>query len=170
MKKLLFFLFLLIPSVVFSQTSICGVDFGSSYSTAETVLENKFGDKDALYSDKTQIVFENKMYAGRLWSRMIFIFQSDGYHQYFNRCILIRECENAKQAKEIRDAIKTQMEDKYFIKDFKDEKTGFIFYWGGTSPTDSYMPGFTIDIIKYKDKGYAARLDYGPYNYVKEEL
>lgn len=170
MKNLVLFLFLLIPSVVFSQTSICGVDFGSSYSTAETVLENKFGDKDALFSDKTQIVFERKMYAGRLWSKMFFMFQSDGYQRYFNRCILIRECDNAKEAKEIRDAIKTQMEEKYFIKDYKDDDTGFVFYLGGTSPTDNNMPGFSIEILKFKDKGYAVRLDYGPYNYVKEEL
>ena len=80
---------MLLPTVLFAQTSICGVDFGASYTTAVRVLENKFGDKEYFLSDKTQIVFDNKMYAGRMWSRLIFMFQSDGYQQFFNRCILI---------------------------------------------------------------------------------
>ena len=169
MKKVLF-LFFLFPTALFAQTSICGVDFGSSYSKAEQILENKFGDKSYILSDKTQIVFKDKMYAGRMWSSLIFMFQSDGYRQYLNRCILVQDCSTAAEAKDVRDAIKNQMEDKYFIMDFTNEKTGFKFYLGGENPTNPKTHGFCIDIIKYDAGGYGARVDYGPYNYVTEEL
>ncbi len=169
MRKVLLLL-LFLPAILHAQTSICGVDFGSSYSKAAQILENKFGDKDYLLSDKTKLVFKDKMYAGRMWARMIFMFQSDGYKQYLNRAILTRECSTASEAKEIRDALKAQMEDKYFIVEGTDEKTGFKYYVGGTDPTDSQRYGFSIDIIKYDSGGYGVRVDYGPYNYVTEEL
>ena len=74
----------------------------------------------------------------------------------------------------IRDAIKEQMDKKYIIIDFTDKETNLIYYLGGESPTDKDMPGFSISIIKYNDdldeKKYGVRVDYGPYNYVKEEL
>lgn len=161
----------LLPMTLFAQTSVCGVDFGESYSSAERILENKFGDKEYFLSDKTQIVFENKMYAGILWSSLMFLFQSDGNKQYLNRVILVQRCKTASEAKKKRDAIKNQMESKYFIADFKDDTTGFIYYMGGQNPTKSDIyPGFVIDILKYSDGTYGARLDYGPYDYVKEEL
>lgn len=169
MKKLLL-LIMMFPAVLFAQTSICGVDFGASYSTAERVLENKFGDKEYFLSDKTKIVFKDKMYAGRMWSSLIFMFQSDGYSQYFNRCVLVKDCSTASDAKATRDAIKDQMADKYFIMDFTDEKSKFKYYLGGQDPTTGQIPGFSIDIITYDSGGYGVRVDYGPYNYVKEEL
>ena len=169
MKKILFIL-LLLPTTLFAQTSICGVDFGASYSTAERILENKFGDKSYLLSDKTSIVFTNKMYAGRLWNKLYFWFQSDGYKSYFSRCILINECKTASEAKSLRDAIKDQMQQKYFILEYTDEKSGFKYYLGGSDPTNDSLPGFSIDILKYDDGSYAVRIDYGPYNYVREEL
>ena len=169
MKKFLFLLMLL-PATLCAQTSICGVKFGTSYSEAESVLENKFGDKVYFLSDKTQIVFEDKMYAGIIWDRMFFCFQSDGYTSYLNRCILVINCKSADEAKKKRDAIKKQMDDKYIILPYTDEKTGFKFYLGGISPTDETKAGFSIDIIKYNNGTYGARLDYSPYNYVIEEL
>lgn len=169
MKKLLLFL-LLLPTSLYAQTSICGVDFGTSYSTAERILENKFGDKDILWSDKTQLVFRDKMYAGRLWSYLYFIFQSDGVSSYLNRCILVIRCKTLAEAKEYRDAIKQQMDAKYPIADFINEKTKLKYYLGGTDPTNYNRVGFCIDIIKLDNGEYSARLDYGPYNYVKEEL
>ena len=169
-KTLLSFLLCMLAVVGNAQTSICGVDFGASYSTAERILENKFGDKEYFLSDKTRIVFNDKIYAGRMWTRMQFLFQSDGYQQYFNRCILVKDCKTLTEAKEVRDAIKKQMEEKYFIMDFTNETTKLKFYLGGMSPVDSSMYGFCIDIIKYDSGEYAARLDYGPYDYVKEEL
>lgn len=174
MKKLLLFIFLLTTSVTFAQTSICGVNFGSSYSAAERILENKFGDKSVLISDKTSIGFMKKMYAGRIWDMLLFNFQSDGHQSYLNRCTLVYNCDDLKEAMHIRDAIKEQMDKKYIIIDFTDKETNLIYYLGGESPTDKDMPGFSISIIKYNDdldeKKYGVRVDYGPYNYVKEEL
>ena len=171
MKKVLLLL-LFLPTILSAQTSICGIDFGSSYSKAEQVLESKFGDKEYLLSDKTKIIFSNKMYAGRMWSRLIFMFQSDGYNQYLNRAILVEECSTASEAKEIRDAIKAQMEEKYFIVGFTDEKSGFKYYLGGESPTNVEKYGFSIEIIKYEygTVDYGVGINYGPYNYVTEEL
>lgn len=169
MKRIITILLLMLPVSLYAQTSICGVDFGASYSTAERILENKFGYKHFL-SDRTQIIFENKMYAGITWDRLMFLFQSDGTISYLNRAVLVRKSKTAAEAKENRDALKRQMEGKYFIMDFTDEKSGFKYYMGGSNPTNPSYPGFTIDIIKYSNGTYGTRLDYGPYDYVKEEL
>lgn len=173
MRKVVLLL-LLLPTAIFAQKSICGVDFGSSYSDAERILENKFGDKSYLYSDKTTIAFMDKTYAGIYWSTLWFMFQSNGYQSYLNRCILVIDCKTAEEAREKRDKIYSQMCDKYFIKDIIDEKTGFKVFFGGENPTNPEKHGFCIDIIKYGNSNlpykYGVRLDYGPYNYVVEEL
>lgn len=150
-------------------TKICGVEFGDSYNNAERILENKFGEKDYLLSDRTQIVFKNKLYAGIYWNYLGFEFQSDGNKSYFNRCILVQECKTAAEAIKKRDAIKEKMEDKYDIEKRKDED-GFLSYRGGMNPTNPFLSGFVIGIIKLENGDFCSALMYGPYNYVEEEL
>ena len=93
MKKILLLLLLfLAPGLAFAQydsleadsvageldytTSICGVDFGTDFETAKTILENKFG-RESAYAENYELRFRNKSYAGVFFDELIFGFQSD---------------------------------------------------------------------------------------------
>lgn len=150
---------------------ICGIPFGSSYETAEKVLENKYGTSSYL-SDKTKIHYKNVSYAGILFDDIIFLFQSDGYKSYLNGCVFILEAKSLSQAKEYQDILYRKLRLKYDLKDGKDDN-GNRFYLGGHSPIPFEGFGFSIEIIKFDNRPlipYAARLMYGRYNYVKEEF
>ena len=150
---------------------ICGIPFGTSREKAKEILENKYGIPDLL-SDKEQIVYKFKSYAGITFDRIIFLFQSDGYRSYLNGCVFILEAKSVIQAKEKRDLLYYTLRSKYDMYTSED-KNGFKYYMGGYSPVSSYLPGFLIEILKF-DSGlgtqYSARLMYGRYNYVKEEF
>lgn len=149
---------------------ICGIPFGASYEDASKVLRNKYGTSSVV-SDRNRIVYENKSYAGILFDRMLFLFQSDGYQSFFNGCIFVLEASSLSQAKEKRDRLYDQLSWKYDIKKDTDD-SGLNYYYGGNPPI-SFGRAFIIDIIKYDNSPktpYAARLYYGPYNYVKEEF
>lgn len=165
----LFIISLFCVLFVKAQNSICGVTFGQSYSTAETLLENKFGKPNYL-SDKNTIIYDSKNYGGVFFSTIYFDFQysSMGY-SYFNKCIFIIDCVSAQEAKNKRDELKEIFERKYGKTDVAYDEDGFAYFKGGTSPVDPLKYGFYIDIIK-KQHSYAARVVYGPYNYVNEEF
>lgn len=62
MKKFFCLLLMIVSSfVALAQTSIAGVDFGSDYTSAKSILENKYGQQK-WDSDKNCIHFENKEY------------------------------------------------------------------------------------------------------------
>lgn len=150
---------------------ICGIPFGSSYEKAEEVLENKYGEKSFL-SDKTKIYYMNENYAGIMFDRIIFLFQSDGYKSYMNGCVFIIEATSLRQAKEKQEMLYRTLRYKYDMKEGEDDN-GNKYYYGGHSPAPFDGFGFSIEIIKYENTSsipYAARLMYGRYNYVKEEF
>ena len=150
---------------------ICGIPFGSSYDKAEEVLENKYGKKSFL-SDKTKIYYMNENYAGITFDNIIFLFQSDGYKSYMNGCVFILEANSLRQAKEKQEMLYKTLRNKYEMEEDVDDN-GNKFYFGGHSPVPFDGFGFSIEIIKYKNRPntpYAARLMYGRYNYVKEEF
>lgn len=150
---------------------ICGIPFGSSYEKAEEVLENKYGEKSFL-SDKTKIYYMNENYAGIMFDRIIFLFQSDGYKSYMNGCVFIIEATSLRQAKEKQEMLYRTLQYKYDMKEGEDDN-GNKYYYGGHSPVPFDGFGFSIEIIKYENTSsipYAARLMYGRYNYVKEEF
>lgn len=150
---------------------ICGIPFGSSYEKTKEVLENKYGASSYL-SDKTQIVYDNKNYAGISFDQILFLFQSDGYKSYLNGCVFILEASSLNDAKDKQERLYRKLNVKYDMKDGVD-KDGNKYYYGGYSPIGSWDSGFIIDIIKYDNRSripYSARLMYGRYNYVKEEF
>ncbi len=155
-------------------TEICGVKFGTSYETAKRILENKYGDAeyDSSHSKQT-IVFKNKKYAGIYFDSIHFLFQSDGYKTYMNGCIFAIHVNTVEEAKKMRDFLHQRLSEKYYMEKGIDDN-GFKYYFGGISPLVN-TSAFTIGIVKFSEIAknitpYAARLYYGPYDYVKEEF
>ena len=157
-------------------TEICGVKFGTSYETAKRILENKYGDAEYDYSHSKQIItFNNKNYAGIYFDAIHFLFQSDGHKTYMNCCIFIIDTNTAEEAKKKREILHQRLSEKYYMETRTDDN-GFKYYLGGLSPLDNRY-AFYIDVLKYGREvarnhhyPYAARLYYGPYDYVKEEF
>lgn len=157
-------------------TEICGVKFGTSYETANEMLENKYGRPEYDYTHSKQtITFKHKSYAGINFDTIHFLFQSDGYRTYMNGCVFILDANTAEEAKEKRELLYKRLSEKYYMEDRTDEN-GFKYYIGGISPVDVNDAAFVINIIKYNKElaklynPYAARLMYGTYDYVKEEF
>lgn len=160
-------------------SEICNVPFGCSYEKAESILRNKYGDSSS-ESDRTKIIYRNKVYAGISFDMIYFLFQSDGVNSYMNGCIFIIETKSLKEARDKQEELRRVVSYKYELSEYKDDN-GEKYYVGGIPPKDSYdwlRPAFTIDILKYDVKeifkgyvnGYATRLFYGRYNYIKEEF
>lgn len=150
---------------------ICGIPFGSSYDKTEEILQNKYGTSSFL-SDKTQIIYDNKNYAGIFFDKIMFLFQSDGYRSYLNGCVFILEATSLSDAKDKRERLYKKLRLKYDMEEGVDNDDN-KYYYGGHSPVPGDGVGFIIDIIKYENRPgipYAARLMYGRYNYVKEEF
>ena len=78
-------------------SEICNVPFGCSYEKAESILRNKYGDSSS-ESDRTKIIYRNKVYAGISFDMIYFLFQSDGVNSYMNGCIFIIETKSLKAA------------------------------------------------------------------------
>lgn len=171
MKKL-FCLLLMIASsfAALAQTSIAGVAFGSDYTSAKNILENKYGQQK-WDSDKNCIHFENKEYGGIYFNDLFFEFQYSGTRGYFNKCVFVIWCNNANEAKRRRDNIASAVS-KYYDLHEKILDNGFKIYQGGDDPTNMDNYGFYIDVLVPSGKGtqYGARLFYGPYNYVTENF
>lgn len=154
---------------------ICGIPFGTSYEKAKEILENKYGYSD--YSpDKTTIIYSFKNYGGISFDKIIFLFQSDGYHSFLNGCAFVIDAKSLKGAQEMREMLYKKLSPKYTMVSNKD-KNGNKYYIGGYSPIDKNDFGFSIEIIKYENyisenhrNTYATRLMYGRYNYIKEEF
>lgn len=148
---------------------ICGAKFGDSYTNVKNILERKFGEPNSWDIDKTSIIYRNVNYGGMYFTTVIFTFQysSVGF-SYLNRCIMVSEVKTAKEAISQRDIIKTVLARKYKMHEETGEN-GFKCYAGGKSPQQDGF-GFYIDVIKYNDGTYGARLDYGPYQYIDEEF
>lgn len=148
---------------------ICGAKFGDSYANVKNILERKFGEPNSWDIDKTRIIYRDVSYGGMYFSTVHFKFQysSSGF-SYFNRCIMVSDEKTAKEAISKRDTIKSVLAKKYKITEATDDN-GFKCYGGGESPQQDDF-GFCIDVIKYDDGTYGARLDYGPYQYIDEEF
>ena len=161
MKRLFLASFMLLCTfVVYAQSSICGVVFGSDYDFSKTQLENKFGD--SYFADENDIIYKGKEYAGFYFSTILFGFQRTLNESYFNKCIFVIECSSVQEAKTTRDYLKNKFEKKYGELDTYKDTKGFLYYQGGESPLNSDYYGFCIDVFKYDRGVYAARITYGP--------
>lgn len=153
----------------YSQQSICGVDFGSSYESAKTILEGKFGKADSYENNK--LYYYDREYAGFGFDAIIFTFQSDGYNTYFNDCFFGCKFTDITLAKQFHNILLTKLCAKYSYPRIGADENGLPWAIGGKSPVSGYEPGYHLFMEKDdKDKSYYVCLDYGPYNYVNEEF
>lgn len=146
---------------------ICGLNFGASFETAEIILRGKFG-RESAHAENEELIFHDKSYGGINFDQLVFGFQSDGRRTYFNKCVLILMAKNADDAKRKRDFLYKKLSNKYFLFTRTDNNK-FKFYNGGTSPVNHDDWGFFIDVF-HEGSVWAARLFYGPYQYVEEEF
>lgn len=164
--------------------NIGGISFGISREEAMELLKNKYGEP--VYNPgSTVISFRNIKYAGYDFDSVHFLFQSDGTNSFFNSCIFIKEAKTQKKAVEEQENLYKVLCDKYELSKAETEN-GLNTYGGGISPLwdghwysliDEYYTALHTDIIQYESdlveiygNKYAARLIYGPYNYIKEEF
>ena len=147
----------------YSQKSICGVDFGSSYEAAKSILEGKFGKAD---SDKqAEICYLNREYEGFKFNGILFTFQSDGYNTYLNDCFFFKKFMDFASAKEFSRNLFMRLAEKYDNIEIVSENV-FVGAIGGRSPVSDSDFGFFLCTEK-ENIGYTVTLEYGPYNYVK---
>ena len=177
----MFLLLMLIPSALFAQNSICGINFGTSYEDALSLLDEQFGVSLQSEFEAAQkslgvkvevgekfISYENKKYADFTWDAIYFHFQEINGISYLNGGMLVIDSNTLTDAEEKRDKIKEYMGKKYDIEDYVDEENGLKMYVGGFDPTDPNYCGFTIQVSESSDdnKGkYTTFLSFGPYEY-----
>ena len=157
-------------------TEICNVPFGSSYESTKEALENKFGDYSYILSTKDNLVYKKKRYGGILFDRIYFFFQSDGRKTFFNGALFVLECKNKHDAIERKKEFHEMMAKRYINLKNIDNGDNYMSV-GGLAPIPTNATsgfGFYIDVLKYDDNTienrYAARIAYGPYEFVKEEF
>ena len=101
MKRFMLLVVLFVcTTFAYSQKSICGVDFGSSYESAKSILENKFGKAEI--EKNNEICYFDREYAGYKFYAIWFSFQSDGYNTYFNGCFFADRFTDITLAKKIQ--------------------------------------------------------------------
>ena len=160
-------------------SEICNVPFGCSYAKAKEILENKYGECES-ESDRTKIIYKKQTYAKVQFDRIMFLFQSDGVNSYMNGCVFIQEAKSLREAEKKMNDLKIILSSKYELTSMVDDN-GNAYYTGGVPPKDCndwYLPAIVIDVLKYdvpdlyKEymNGYAARLMYGRFDYIKEEF
>lgn len=153
----------------YSQKSICGVDFGSSYESAKPILERKFGKAD--FEKNNNIYYYDRNYAGFTFDVINFRFQSDGYDTYFNECSFGYKFEDITLAKKFYNILLAELSAKYDYPEIGFDKDELPWAIGGKSPAPECEPGYFLSIEKIdKDNPYYVLLRYGPYNYIKEEF
>lgn len=154
-----------------------GVEFGSSYELAEVRLESKFGKK-SIFSDENCIDFMNVSYGGMFWSRICLNFQRGTYRSYLNRIYFVSNAtSNISSAKDDRDYFLHKLMQQYGRFDSYTDENGFKYYVGGpiikrerNGKIEEIGRLICIDIIKYNDGKYAARIDYGIIPFVEESF
>lgn len=152
----------------YSQQSICGVDFGSSYESAKNILEGKFGKAEV---DKGyEIWYFNREYAGFGFYAIWFRFQSDGYNTYLNGCSFINKFKDAASAKQFKARLLARLSMKYDNIESYTDKHGWLRCQGGKSPVTDSDFAFEVFTSKSDDREYSIWLDYGNYDYVDEEF
>lgn len=168
MKKIITLFVSILFFVSLNAQSIAGVSFGASYESAKASLSNKWGKPSRF--DNNSITFDYISYANHSFDRVHFYFQRDNYGKsYMNRCIFIKEAKDRDDAVNMMNHLATILSEKYNIYQWGQDDEDF-YYYGGDSPLGDNNYLFLIDYLKYDSGGYAARIDYGPFEYVKEEF
>ena len=76
--------------------NIGGIPFGISREEALSRLRNKYGEPE--YNQSSRVMFKNIKYAGRDFSAVLFLFESDGINSYLNSCIFVNDAKTKSEA------------------------------------------------------------------------
>lgn len=161
---------------------IGGIPFGISREDALSRLRNKYGEPE-FNLQSTVVTFKHIKYAGRDFSSVHFLFESDGINSYLNACIFVNDAKTKSEAIKKMEDLKIDLEKRYCVSSAKGEN-GFMTYGGGVSPIwdgkmasfkDEYYTAWHTDVIEYDANlsdiygiKYGVRLIYGPYSYINE--
>jgi hypothetical protein len=172
MKKILFALaFIMSCGFCFSQNTVADIEFGkTSYEEAVPKLTYRFGEPAFEDTDNRIIIFAGLRYSGFWFDRAWFFFESTTSHNVFNKCWMIANFNNAKEAKDFRDNIASKVGEKYNVEAKIDPETKFKDYYVGTSPTDSTKPYMKISTRSDGNGTYTTGIDYGPFEYINENF
>lgn len=108
---------------------IGGIPFGISREDALPRLRNKYGEPE--YNPQSTVVtFKHIKYAGRDFSAVHFLFESDGIHSYLNACFFVNEAKTKSEAIKKMEDLKTDLEKRYSVSSVEGEN-GFMMYGGG---------------------------------------
>ena len=157
---------------------IFNIPFGTSYEEAKSILRDKYGDYDYLYSKKNDIVYRDKAYAGVDFDSLHFLFQSDGNKSYFNGAVLCIDCKSRSEAIKKKKWMHDKLSKKYSVFVNMDADGEYLSMGGLPPVADESTFGFGvhIDVKDYEESGrvlgkpFGVRVVYGPYDYVKEDF
>lgn len=89
--------------------NIGGIPFGISREDALSRLRNKYGEP--IYNpESTVLTFKNIKYAGKDFSSVHFLFESDGLKSYLNACIFISDAKTKAEANKKVNELKGELE------------------------------------------------------------
>lgn len=164
--------------------SICGVRFGMDLETAKNILKSKYGEV-AFDADPNTLVYENIKYANTDYDQVIFRFQSDGINTYLSACVLCKYASSLSKARKLEKEFAEILSHKYTSLTEVKDINGETIHIGGITPLwDGHWYNFSKEhvgavctgIFRFGERArkglglnYAAKIAYGPYNYVKEE-
>lgn len=162
-------IFLFSTCCLFAQNIVADIEFGkTSIEEARPKLIYKFGEP--VIDEDEILIFKDVTYCGVFFDRAWFCFQRSTTNNYFYKCWFIRNnLKTAASAKEIREKIVDKIGDKYKILS-KINSQGLKEYYVGVSPTDSTKPYFKICANKFASNDYSASVEYGPFDYIKENF
>ena len=136
--------------------NIGGIPFGISREDALSRLRNKYGEPE-YNPQSTGVMFKQIKYAGRDFSSVVFLFESDGINSYLNACIFINDAKTKSEAIKKMEDLKIDLEKRYSVSSVEGEN-GFMTYGGGVSPVwdgkmasfkDEYYTAWHTDVIEY---------------------
>ncbi len=159
MKKLILLFFVSLAMMANAQVvrSVCGVNFGDSYSKVKNSLENKFGEP--LHASEKMIAFLSVDYGGLHFDMATFEFVNG----QLNAATFLNLFKTEKKAKDFVKEIAGVLRGSYTLTQDGDD------YYGGTSPKNSNKYGLMVNhwknSSKMADYPYCAGISYGPYGY-----
>ena len=118
MKKLLTIIILILccVSLQAQPPSVAGVQFGSTYEQAKTILDKRFnGGKDSYQLDKNRITYYGVTFADEYFTHVDFEFEVDTKSSYLSNIIFCRsfKLSESKKAKVMRDRLLKMYKSKY---------------------------------------------------------
>ena len=128
-------------------TKICNIPFGTSYKDAKNILTEKYGSYDYLASTKDCIIYRHKSYAGSLFTKLLFMFQSDGENSYFNKAVLCKETRTKEEAVRFKHSIDDRLSKQYQIYNILDDDSDCLSLGGICPvPSDGIYGGYAIGV------------------------